>query len=80
MATLKGVDENYTKVTYIDSMVIIGNWLEKGTSQLVTGGGVAYDLSIGILDYGKHLNIYVPKPGKGQISHSDLDVGRAVSS
>lgn len=68
LATLKGVDENYTKVTYIDSMVIIGNWLEKGTSQLVTGGGVAYDLSIGILDYGKHLNIYVPKPGKGQIS------------
>lgn len=68
LSTLKGVDENYTKVTYIDSMVIIGNWLEKGTSQLVTGGGVAYDLSIGILDYGKHLNIYVPKPGKGQIS------------
>jgi len=74
LATLKGVDENYTKVTDIDSMIIQGNWLvkekwqENGMSKVVSGGGIAYDLSFGVLDYAKHLNIYVPKPGKGQIS------------
>ena len=74
LVTLKGVDENYTDVTDIDSMIIQGNWLVKGNwmaggaSQIVSGGGIAYDLSFSVLDYGKHLNIYVPKPGKGQIS------------
>jgi len=68
LATIKGVDGNYTKVTDIDSMVVQGNWLEEGTNEVVSGGGIAYDLSFSVLDYGKHLNIYVPKPGKGQIS------------
>lgn len=74
LATIKGVDENYTDVTDIDSMVIQGNWLENGNwtgeglSQVVSGGGIAYDLSFGVLDYAKSLSIYVPKPGKGQIS------------
>ena len=74
LATIKGVDENYTTVTDIDSMVVLGNWLEKGDwpaegiAQVVAGGGIAYDLSFGVLDYAKHLTIYVPKPGKGQIS------------
>lgn len=68
LATIKGVDENYNKVTDIDSMIVMGSWLEKDSDQLVSGGGVAYDLSFGVLDYGKYLNVYVPKPGKGQIS------------
>ncbi len=68
LATMKGVDENYTNVTDIDSMIVLGNWLEAGLSQVVSGGGVAYDLSFGVLDYAKSLTIYVPKPGKGQIS------------
>jgi len=74
LATVKGVDENYTDVTDINSMVIQGNWLENGNligqelSQVVSGGGIAYDLSFGVLDYAKSLTIYVPKPGIGQIS------------
>ena len=74
LVTLKGVDDNYTDVTDIDSMIIQGNWLAKGNllgdglSQVVSGAGIAYDLSFGVLDYGKSLTIYVPKPGKGQIS------------
>ena len=74
LATIKGVDDNYTKVTDIDSMIIQGNWLIRGnwlgggTSQVVSGGGIAYDLSFGVLDYAKNLTIYVPKPGKGQVS------------
>ena len=74
LATIKGVDDNYTDVTDIDSMIVQGNWLVKenwlgeGPSQVVSGGGIAYDLSFGVLDYAKSLTVYVPKPGKGQIS------------
>ncbi len=68
LASLKGVDENYLKVTSIDSMIIQGQWFEKGTGQLVSGWGIAHNLSFGVLDYGKTLSIYVPKPGVGQIS------------
>lgn len=68
LATIKGVDENYTRVTDIDSMIIQGNWFGEGNNQVVSGGGIAYNLSFGVLDYGKSLSIYVPKPGKGQIS------------
>ena len=74
LATIKGVDDNYNNVTNIDSMIIQGNWLVKGNwlaegfSQVVSGGGIAYDLSFGVLDYAKTLTVYVPKPGKGQVS------------
>ncbi|WP_299223454.1 FtsX-like permease family protein [uncultured Psychroserpens sp.] len=68
IVTLKGVDENYTKVTAIDSMVIYGRWLESGTSQVVSGGGISNKLSLGVLDMTKRLTISVPKPGKGQIT------------
>ena len=68
LASLKGVDANYLKVTSIDSMIIQGQWFEKGSGQLVSGWGIAHNLSFGVLDYGKTLSIYVPKPGVGQIS------------
>lgn len=68
LASLKGVDENYLKVTSIDSMIIQGQWFEKGSGQMVSGWGIAHNLSFGVLDYGKTLSIYVPKPGVGQIS------------
>ncbi len=66
--TLKGVDSNYKKVTAIDSMIIYGRWLEHGTSQIVSGGGISNALSFGVLDITKSLSIAVPKPGKGQIT------------
>jgi len=68
IVTLKGVDENFTKVTAIDSMVYYGSWLEPQASQLVSGGGISNKLGFGILDFSKSLKLYVPKPGKGQIT------------
>lgn len=68
LASLKGVDEHFLDVTSMDSMIIQGQWFEKGSGQLVSGWGIAHKLSFGILDYGKALNIYVPKPGVGQIT------------
>lgn len=68
LASLKGVDDQYLNVTNIDSMIIQGQWFQKGSGQLVSGWGIAHNLSFGVLDYGKTLNVYVPKPGVGQIS------------
>jgi lipoprotein-releasing system permease protein len=68
IVTMKGVDENFTKVTNIDTMVYYGNWLETNTNQIVSGGIISNKLSYGVLDLTRNQNIYVPKPGKGQIT------------
>ena len=68
IVTLKGVDDDYLRVTTIDTMVYYGSWLEQNASQVVAGGGIANKLSFGVLDFSKSLKIYVPKPGKGQIT------------
>jgi len=67
LATIKGVDGNFNKVNAIDSEITQGDWLEQNSNQVVAGWGVSQNLSFGVLDYGKALNIYVPKPGKGQL-------------
>lgn len=68
LATLKGVDSSYLAVTNIDSMVSQGNWLTPESNEVVSGWGISYNLSFGVFDYMKPLSLYVPKPGKGQIS------------
>ncbi|WP_279309195.1 ABC transporter permease [Psychroserpens sp. SPM9] len=68
VVTMKGVDENFTKVTAVDSKVYYGKWLERYTDQIVAGGGISNKLSFGVLSLTKHQKIYVPKPGKGQIT------------
>ena len=67
-AYIKGVDENYKKVNSIDSVIPLGSWLTQKTNQIVVGWGISSNLSFGVLDYGKRVNLYVPKPGKGQIT------------
>jgi len=68
LASIKGVDAAYNKVNPIDSVIPHGSWLEQNTNQIVAGWGVSQNLSFGVLDYGRPVNIYVPKPGKGQIT------------
>lgn len=66
IAYVKGVDANYANVVKIDSAVIQGNWLTPDfTNTAVIGNGISYKLSLGVLDYGESLEIYVPKAGKG---------------
>ena len=40
LATLKGVDSNYDKVTGIKEMVAQGSWLENNSLQVVSGWGI----------------------------------------
>ena len=42
IVTMKGVDDNFNKVTAIDSMVYYGNWLEPNTNQIVSMAGKGY--------------------------------------
>ncbi len=68
IATMKGVDENYTKVTGIDSMIIDGEFILERNSHsfAVLGQGVAYFLRVG-LTFTNPLVIYVPER-KGKIN------------
>lgn len=66
---LKGVDDQFPAVHPIDS--ILSNestWVMPKTKQVVMGWGISSSLSIGILDYGKRVKLYVPRPGKGQLT------------
>lgn len=67
IVTLKGVDENYPSST-IDSIITYGNWMSPNTDQIVSGWGISNALSFGVFDFGKTLKLYVPKPGKGQVT------------
>lgn len=68
LASIKGVDKNYRRVTAIDSMVAQGSWFMEDSFQVVSGWGISNELSFGVLDFSKSLELYVPKPGSGQIS------------
>ncbi|WP_248724528.1 ABC transporter permease [Seonamhaeicola sp. ML3] len=76
---LKGVDGNFQKVVDIESQIEHGGWLDQKSNQIVTGWGVANNLSIGVLDYTRPINIYVPKPGIKQITSTN-DAFRAVKA
>jgi len=65
---LKGVDENFQRVVNIDSALSKGDWLDQKTNQLVVGQGISNSLNLGILNFRKPINVYVPKPGKGAIT------------
>ena len=67
-AYIKGVDNNYNKITAIDSVIPYGNWLYQDTPQIVVGWAISNRLSVFVNDYSKTVTLSVPKPGKGQIT------------
>jgi len=75
-AVVKGVTENYTIYTGIDSLIIDGEYLLKkdGINYAVVGQGVAYNLGIRPA-FTDHIMVYVPKKGK-QVS---INPARAIN-
>ncbi|MDC1400729.1 ABC transporter permease [Polaribacter sp.] len=64
IAFIKGVDKNFNQITQIDSVLDTGTWLDdRYLNTAVIGNGISYKLSLGVLNFGKPLEIYVPKPG-----------------
>lgn len=69
IASVKGVENHYNKVVDIDSTLNVGTWLDKEyKNTAVIGYGISHKLSLGILNFGEALEIFVPKPGKGFIN------------
>jgi len=84
IAYIKGVDANYQKITPVDSLLFTGEWMEPGMDQIVAGFGISNKLSMPPGDYRNPLEIYVPKPGSGQLNIIDPNAvftkRRAVAS
>ncbi|MFB9056852.1 ABC transporter permease [Mariniflexile ostreae] len=68
LAVLKGVDSQFKKVNDMDPVIVQGSWFDQETNQTVIGWGISRNLSYGVLDYSRTADIYVPKPGTGQIT------------
>ena len=68
LAQIKGVDANFQRVVAIDSVIEYGNWIAPESNEIMVGWGISNNMSIGVLDYAKPVDIYVPKPGTGQIT------------
>jgi lipoprotein-releasing system permease protein len=67
IATIKGVDDNYIKVTGIDSAMFEGNFIlkaETGRSHAVVGVGIAQYIGLRI-NFVQPLWIYVPSKSRG---------------
>ncbi|KIX20711.1 membrane protein [Flavobacterium sp. 316] len=71
IATIKGVDSIFTKVSSIDKYLYVGNWLEPNTNQAIVGAEISRRLSLGLFDFTNSLDIYSPKPGKGLIENNE---------
>lgn len=68
---LKGVDHNFCKVNAIEKKLFNGEWLKSDTYQVVVGYGIAQKFSLGLLDFNRQLEVFVPKPGKGAIENPE---------
>ncbi len=71
IATLKGVDSNYTQITQIHQKLYMGDWFDSQSPEVVVGYNIAYQLSIGVYDYTNVFQLFVPKPGKGVIANPE---------
>ncbi len=67
IASIKGVDSNYTKTTGIDSTLYFGEW-NINQQQGVAGIGIVNKLGVTINQARNPLRILAPKPSKGSIS------------
>ena len=72
IATIKGVDENFFKVTGVDTMladsrVVDSNGNKKfelasgDTDYAIVGGGIAYNLQLNMGDFFSQLDLYAPR-------------------
>lgn len=76
-ARIKGVSENYTELTDIDSMMIDGDaaMSVNGVPAAMLGSGVAYHLSANVNDPLNMVQVYVPKRG----SSATIDPSKAFN-
>lgn len=69
VSNLKGIDANFSKVNKATEKLFNGQWLKPDTYQVVIGYGISNKLSLGLFDFNNPFEVYVPKPGKGNIDN-----------
>ena len=75
---IKGVDNQFSKVSNADEKLFSGQWLETNSTQVVIGYGLSEKLSLGLMDYNNPFEVYVPKPGRGDLSLNPEDAFNAM--
>lgn len=68
-AIVKGVDKSYKNVVATDSILGSGDWIFGNENYVVIGNEISNLLSLGVNNTINPLNLYMPKPGKGQITN-----------
>ena len=69
VAAIKGVDSLYGQVNDVKKTLYNGQWLRPETYQCVVGYGISDKLSMGLFDFNNKFEVFVPKPGKGNIEN-----------
>lgn len=71
IAYIKGVDDNYSSVNQVDSILVVqpDNWL-LSDDYVIVGDYIARNLNLGLHNTASPLQIIVPKSGKGSIASS----------
>jgi lipoprotein-releasing system permease protein len=71
--TVKGVDENFQKVSGVDSMIIDGKFvLQHGdTSFAVVGGAIAYNLQLSMSNFLEQIELFVPQKNASSFSNPE---------
>ena len=67
IAYIKGVDNDFKKVTEVDSTLYFGNW-QMDQQQGVAGIAIVNKLGVTVNQYRKPLKVLALKPGKGSLS------------
>lgn len=70
---LKGIDSDFPSVSNAPTKLYNGQWLQSNTTQAVIGYGLSEKLSLGLMDYNNPFEVYVPKPGRGDLSLNPED-------
>ena len=71
VAHIKGVDNNYTKVNDFKNHLYAGDWIEPNSEDVVVGAEISRKLALGLFDFNNALEVFAPKPGKGNIENPD---------
>ena len=91
IATIKGVDDAFTRVSGIDTMMVDGRQADTtgrekfeltsgDTDFAVVGGGIAYNLQLNMGDFFSQLDIYAPRKDAGSLNHPEEAFNRRFIS
>lgn len=78
VAHIKGVDANYANVNDFKNHLYAGEWIEPNSEEVVIGAEISRKLALGLFDYNNALEVFAPKPGKGNIENPDEAFNKAM--